>query len=46
MFFMGVWRLLSLVLLLLSLVFLLLRLVFRYVFYGCVSIAEPGASIA
>ena len=43
---MGVWRLLSLVVLLLSLVFLLLSLVFRYVFYGGVSIAEPGGSIA
>ena len=49
---MGVWRLLSLVVLLLSLaflllslVFLLLSLLFRSGFYGCVSNAEPGASI-
>ena len=38
--------LLGLVLLLLGLLLRLLSLVFRYVFYGCVSIAGPGASIA
>ena len=44
-FLKGVCLLLSLGLLVLSLLFLLSRL-FRYVLYGCVSIAQPEASIS